>query len=81
MVALLMLGGWCVYAAEDPSSAAWQTPVYVAGCPVEDGTRLTKGSAREDAGTERCSEEGLSHPISSRKPGAGLGEQAHRSER
>ena len=77
VVALLASGWWGMsilgaHAAASESSAP--APVYVAGCPV--GDTLQKGSAGEG-----CSKEGASHPISSRQPGAGLGEHAHGAEK
>jgi hypothetical protein len=78
LVALLASGWWGmsilgVHAAASESGSA-PAPVYVAGCPV--GDTLQKGSAREG-----CSKEGASHPISTRQPGAGLGEHAHGAEK
>ena len=78
VVALLASGWWGMsilgaHAAASESSSA-PAPVYVAGCPV--GDTLQKGSA-----SEGCSKEGASHPISSRQPGAGLGEHAHGAEK
>jgi hypothetical protein len=50
--------------------------IYVAGCPVPDP--LEKSSARGGVGEGRgCTEEGSSHPITSRQPGVGLDENAH----
>ena len=78
VVALLASGWWGMsilgaHAAASQSSAP--APVYVAGCPVGDTPQ--KGSEREG-----CSKVGVSHPISSRQPGAGLGgEHAHGAEK
>jgi hypothetical protein len=67
-------------ASESDSPAAMAEPIYVGGCPVAD--TLEKSSAQGGAGKGGgCSEEGGTHPISSRRPGAGLGEHAHRAER
>jgi hypothetical protein len=51
-----------------------EIPLYVAGCPQAD--TLEKGS-----GGGGCSKEGVSHPMTSRQPGAGLSERAHGAER
>jgi hypothetical protein len=77
VVALLASGWWGMsvlgaHALASESSAP--APIYVAGCPVGDTPQ--KGSAGEG-----CSKEGASHPISSRQPGAGLGEHAHGAEK
>jgi hypothetical protein len=54
-------------------------PIYVAGCPMPDP--LEKDSARGGFGKGRgCSKEGASHPITSRRPGVGLGGRGHRAE-
>jgi len=54
--------------------------IYVAGCPVP--APLEKGSARGGVGESRgCSEEGSTHPITSRQPGVGLGGRGHGAER
>ena len=78
VVALLASGWWGMslvgaHALASESSAP-PAPVYVAGCPVGDTSE--KGSAGGG-----CSKEGASHPISSRQPGAGLGEHAHGAEK
>jgi hypothetical protein len=87
-VAVLASVWWGVFALgartlalEDGPSVSWRRPVYVAGCPV-DGVGLAEDSPREGS-KEGCSEQGLSHPISSRRPGAGLvgGEHPRSSER
>ena len=77
VVALLASGWWGMsilgaHALSEASSAP--EPVYVAGCPVGDTPQ--KGSAGEG-----CSKEGVSHPITSRQPRAGLGEHAHGTEK
>jgi hypothetical protein len=88
LVVLLASGGWGVrtlgshtLASEGDFPALRADTVYVGGCPVED--TLDKSSAQGEAGKKGggCSEEGIPHPISSRQPGAGIGEHAHRSER
>ena len=82
LVVLLASVWWGVYAlgahalaSEEGSSEAWLRPVYVGGCPV-GGTGLAEGPPKEG-----CTQEGLSHPMGSRRPGAGLDERAHRAER
>jgi hypothetical protein len=50
----------------------------VAGCPVVD--TLQESSVKEDAG-RACTEEVSTHPITSRRPGGGLGEDAHGTDR
>jgi hypothetical protein len=84
LVAVLASGWWGVHtldahtlASEEGPSVAWLHPVRVGGCPV-GGTGLdAKGSTKEG-----CSVDGLSHPISSRRPGAGLvGKHTQGSER
>ena len=77
VVALLGSGWWGMsilgaHALASESSAP--ASVYVAGCPVGDTPQ--KGSVGEG-----CSKEGASHPITSRQPGAGLGEHAHGAEK
>jgi hypothetical protein len=55
-------------------------PIYVAGCPVTDLPE--KSSTRGSVGKGRgCSEEGFSHPITSRRPGGGLEEDAPAAEK
>ena len=78
VVALLASGWWGMsilgaHALASESSAP--ASVYVAGCPVGDIPQ--KGSAGGG-----CSKEGVAHPITSRKPGAGLAsEHAHGTEK
>lgn len=76
VVALLASGWWgmSVPGAHTPASeSSAPVPIYVAGCPVGDASQ--EGSRSGVV----CSEEGTSHPISSRQPGAGL-EQSRRAE-
>jgi hypothetical protein len=59
----------------------WE-PVYVAGCPLvgsPPGKGLAGGAVGKKEGGD-CPEEGLSHPLTSRRPGAGTNEHAHRVE-
>ena len=87
LVVVLALGWWVMttlggYSLESQSDspAVMAGPIYLAGCPVAD--TLDKSSTQADAGkVEGCSEEDVSHPISSRRAGGGLGERAHRAER
>ena len=76
MVALLgsLSWGMSILGAHALASESATAPVYVAGCPSAD--TLEKGSAGGG-----CSKEGASHPITSRQPGAGLGEHAHGAEK
>jgi hypothetical protein len=56
-------------------------PIYVAGCPVSEPLQKSptrRGGVGQGKG---CSKEGASHPITSRRPGAGLGEHLHGAER
>ena len=73
-VVVAMLGslwwGMSILGAHVLASESAPPPIYVAGCPV--GDTLEKNSR----GGRGCSGAGASHPISSRQPGAGLGEDA-----
>jgi hypothetical protein len=68
VVVLLMASGWWgMTSLGSDSLQPMSEPIYVAGCPQAD-TTLQKGS-----GGVGCSREGGSHhPITSRRPGAGL---------
>jgi hypothetical protein len=88
VVVLVMALGWwgmcnlgsSTLASQSDSLTAQRDPIYVAGCPVP--APLEKSSARGGVGEGRgCSQEGSTHPITSRQPGAGLGGQAHGAER
>ena len=72
-VVVAMLGslwwGMSILGAHVLASESAPPPIYVAGCPVAD--TLQKSSTGGG-----CSEEGASHPITTRQPGAGLGEDA-----
>jgi hypothetical protein len=74
VVLLMALGWWGMTTLGSDSLQAMRYPTYVPECPLAD--RLEKGSA-----VEGCSKEGVSHPITSRQPGAGLSENAHGAER
>ena len=65
VVLLMALGLWGMTTLGSDSLQAMRYPIYVAGCPLAD--TLQKGS-----GGVGCSKEGASHPITSRRPGAGL---------
>jgi hypothetical protein len=90
-VVVLVLGWWGMttlgshtLASESDSPAAMAEPIYVGGCPVADTPEKSSEKSSAQGGVGKgggCSEEGISHPISSRRPGAGLGEHAHRAER
>jgi hypothetical protein len=66
VVVLMALGWWGMTTLGSDSLQPMSDPICVAGCPQAD-TTLEKGS-----GGVGCSKEGVSHPISSRRPGAGL---------
>jgi hypothetical protein len=87
MVLVMALGWWGMWslgsstlASHSDSLTAELDPIYVAGCPVPDP--LEKSSTRGSVGEGRgCTEEGSSHPMTSRQPGGGLVEDAHGAER
>ena len=88
VVVLVMALGWwgmanlgsSTLASQSDSLTAERSTIYVAGCPVLDP--LEKSSTRGGVGEGRsCSQEGSTHPITSRQPGVGLGGQAHGAER
>jgi hypothetical protein len=55
-------------------------PIYVAGCTVVDA--LQQSAVKGEAGERRgCTEEGSSHPTTSRRPRGGLVEDAHAADR
>ena len=86
VVLLIAIGWWGMsnlgsytLASQSDSLTAARSTIYVAGCPVP--APLQKSSARGGVGEGRgCTEEGSTHPISSRQPGVGLGGQAHGAE-
>src|SRR5215218_11345279 len=56
-------------------------PIYVAGCPVSEPLQKSP-TRRGGVGQGRgCSQEGSTHPISSRQPGVRLVEHGHGAER
>ena len=65
VVVLMAFGWWGMTSLGSDSLQPMSEPIYVVGCPQVD--TLEKGS-----GGVGCSKEGASHPISSRRPGAGL---------
>jgi hypothetical protein len=75
VVLLMAFGWWGMTTLGSDSLKAMRYPLCVAGCPLAD-TTLEKRS-----GGGGCSKEGVSHPISSRQPGGGIGEHAHGAER
>jgi hypothetical protein len=87
VVVVMAIGGWgmanlgnSTIASQSDSLTAQPDPIYVAGCPVP--APLEKDSAVGGVDKGRgCTEEGTSHPITSRQPGARLGGQAHGAER
>ena len=66
VVLLMALGWWGMTTLGSYSLQEMSEPIYVAGCPQAD-TTLQKGS-----GGVGCFREGVSHPTTSRRPGAGL---------
>jgi hypothetical protein len=79
VVLIVALGWWTVADLGSSTLTAEPEPIYV-GCPVPD--TLDKSSAQGGVGKGGgCSKEGSSHTITSRQPGAGLGEQEHGTER
>jgi hypothetical protein len=75
VVVLLMAFGWSgMTTLGSHSLQAMRYPIYVAGCPLAD--TLEQRSAGGS-----CSKEGVSHPMTSRQPGGGIGEHAHGAER
>jgi hypothetical protein len=88
VMVVMTLGGWWMWnlgsdslALQSDSLTTHPEPIYVAGCPVPDPL-LEKDSARGGVGKGRgCTEEGSSHPITSRRPGGGLGGHLHGAER
>ena len=88
VVLVLAIGWWGMahlgsyaLASQSDSLTAQREPIYVAGCPVT--APLEKRSARGGFGEGKgCTEEGSSHPITSRQPGVGLDRlHAHGAER
>ncbi len=87
VVVLMAIGWWgmahlgsSTLASQSDPLTAEQDTIYVGGCPVPDP--LEKGSVEGGAGEGGgCSTEGASRPITSRRPGAELGEHAHGAER
>ena len=88
VVAVMSLGGWGMVtlgshtlSSQSDSLKAERDPIYVAGCQVPDPL-LEKDSARGGVGEDRgCTEEGFSHPITSRRSGGGLDRHAHGAQR
>ena len=88
LVAVLASGWWGMrtlgshaLASESAPPAVMAGPVYVAGCPVGDTPETSSAQGEVDRKGVGCSEEGGTHPISTRQPGAGVGEHAHRAAR
>ena len=84
---VLALGWWGMAtlgsstpASQSETLTAKEPPIYVAGCPVVDALQQSavKGEAGEGRG---CTEEGSSHPTTSRRPRGGLVEDAHAADR
>jgi hypothetical protein len=75
LVLLMAFGWWGMTTLGSHSLQAMRYLIYVAGCPLAD-TTLEKRWAGGG-----CSKEGASHPITTRQPGGGLVEDAHRAER
>jgi hypothetical protein len=86
LVMALRWWGMCNLGSYTLLSQTQPDPIYVAGCPVSEP--LQKSPTRGGVGQDRgCSQEGSTHPISSRQPGvrrvehAGPVEHAHGPER
>jgi len=75
LLVVMASGWWGMTTLSSDSLQQMRDPIYVAGCPLAD-TTLENGSAGGG-----CSKEGVSHPITTRQPGAGLSEHAHGAER
>ena len=75
--AMVSLGSHSV-ASESSYPTVDPYPAYILECPVPQP--LKKGSAQAGIGKD-CSAKVRPHTMSSRKPGAGLPEQAHRGDR
>jgi hypothetical protein len=71
VVLLMAFGWWGITTLGSDSLLTMRGPIYVAGCPLNDTQE--KGSAGGG-----CSREGASHPITTRKPGAGLASERAR---
>jgi hypothetical protein len=65
VVLLMAFGWWGMTSLGRDSLQPMSEPLYVAGCPLADTLEKRSGGVG-------CSKEGASHPISSRRPGAGL---------
>jgi hypothetical protein len=87
VVLVLALGWWgmatlgsSTLASQSETLTAKEPPIYVAGCPVVDA--LQQSAVKGEAGERRgCTEEGSSHPTTSRRPRGGLVEDAHAADR
>jgi hypothetical protein len=82
VVLIMALGWWGMWNLGSHTfvSQTQPDPIHVAGCPVSEP--LQKGSTRGGVGQgRRCSQEGSTHPISSRQPGVRLGEHVPGAER
>jgi hypothetical protein len=76
VVVLMALGWWGMMTLGSYSLQAMREPIYIAGCPLLADTTLEKGSVGGG-----CSKEGVSHPISTRRPEGRLDGPAHGAER
>jgi hypothetical protein len=88
LLALVLMFGWwgivllgshtLALELETNSPTAGRYPTYVVECPVPE--TLKKGSAQADVGKKGkdCSAKAWPHTTTSRQPGAGPAEQAHR---
>ena len=84
VMALCWWGMWNLgsdsLSSQSDSLTAHPNPIYVAGCAVPDPLEMS--STRGGVGKGRgCTEEGSSHPITSRRSGGGLGGHLHAAER
>jgi hypothetical protein len=80
VVLVLASGWWGMTTLVSDSLQEMREPIYVAGCPVVDA--LQQSAVKGEAGERRgCTEEGSSHPTTSRRPRGGLVEDAHAADR
>ena len=84
LIAIGWLGMWNLgsdsLSSQGDSPTAERETIYGGGCPVPDP--LQKSSTRGGVGQSRgCSQEGATHPITSRQPGVGVGGRVHGAKR
>ena len=89
VVLIMALGWWGMWNLGSYTivSQTQPEPIYVAGCPVSEPLQKSPTRQRGVGQGRGCSQEGSTHPISSRQPGvrpvehAGLVEHGHGAER